>query len=523
MIALLLLAQTTFYVDDANGDDVNNPGTVTDPWATLQRAADAVGPGDTVIVRAGSYEGMQLETSGTANARITFSAEAGAVVDADNPTTPDGINLEGASYVTVEGFEVTGVTRAGIRAVLCSDVIIRNNVLDQNGRWGVLTGFCDDVSIEGNQASRSGIEHGIYVSNSGDRPVIRNNRIFSNNANGIHMNGDISLGGDGVISDALVEGNIIWDNGQAGGSGINCDGVQNSVFQNNVIYDTHASGVSFYQIDGGEPAMNNLLVNNTIIVAADGRWALNIQDASTGNRAFNNILVNLHNTRGSIDISADSLTGFTSDANMFIDRFTVDGGNNITLADWRTQTGQDANSIAIAQGDITTDGALFVAPSNTDYHLAPGSDAIDNGRAQDAPPADLEGVARPQGAGVDIGAYESCPAAGCMGGAVDAGAVDAGGTMDAQVGDDAATNEDAMMMIDTDAGIEFDAAIAKDAEVDGGGQNRTPDAAGGVDGGIIDDADEGCGCTASRTGSHSALALLVLLFAPIFAPRRRLR
>ena len=34
-----------------------------------------------------------------------------------------------------------------------------------------------------------------------------------------------------------------------------------------------------------------MVVNNTISIAADGRWALNIQDGSTGNTVLNNILL----------------------------------------------------------------------------------------------------------------------------------------------------------------------------------------------------------------------------------------
>ena len=37
-------------------------------------------------------------------------------------------------------------------------------------------------------------EHGIYVSNSGDRPIIRGNLVHDNHANGIHMNGDAQPG-----------------------------------------------------------------------------------------------------------------------------------------------------------------------------------------------------------------------------------------------------------------------------------------------------------------------------------------
>src|SRR2546421_10466 len=137
-------------------------------------------------------------------------------------------------------------------------VIIRNNSLDQNGVWGILTGFSDNLLIEGNVASRSVQQHGIYVGNSGDNPIIRNNIIWGNHDNGIHMNGDVSMGGDGIISGALVEGNIIYDNGLGGGSGINCDGVQNSVIRNNIIYNEHSSGISLYQIDGGGSSTGKL-------------------------------------------------------------------------------------------------------------------------------------------------------------------------------------------------------------------------------------------------------------------------
>ena len=53
-----------------------------------------------------------------------------------------------------------------------------------------------------------------------------------------------------IISFALVERNIIYENGVGGGSGINCDGVSDSIFRNNLLYNNHASGISLYGIDG---------------------------------------------------------------------------------------------------------------------------------------------------------------------------------------------------------------------------------------------------------------------------------
>ena len=158
-------------------------------------------------------------------------------------------------------------------------------------------------------------------------PIVRNNQVWGNAGNGIHMNGDLSQGGNGLIVNAVVEKNVIYDNGRQGGSGINADGVQNSRFLNNLLYNNHASGISLYRIDGAAGSTNNLVAHNTITMASDGRWALNIQNGSAGTSVVNTILHNNHSSRGSIDISADSLPGFTSNHNIVRERFTIDDGS----------------------------------------------------------------------------------------------------------------------------------------------------------------------------------------------------
>src|SRR5258708_2468894 len=104
------------YVVAPGGSD-NNDG-VNQPWATLQHAADMVKPGDTVQVKAGSYQGFDAQNGGAQGAAVTFTAEAGTLITSENPDTPDGINIENCSYVIVEGFTVNGMHRTGIRTAV---------------------------------------------------------------------------------------------------------------------------------------------------------------------------------------------------------------------------------------------------------------------------------------------------------------------------------------------------------------------------------------------------------------------
>jgi hypothetical protein len=177
--------------------------------------------------------------------------------------------------------------------------------------------------------------------------------------------------------------------------------VQSSRFQNNLLFGGHAGGITLYRIDAGGSAINNVVAHNTILQASDGRWAINITNASTGNTVHNNILFNAHSFRGSITVSADSVPGLTSDYNVVMDRFSNDDGDTrITLAQWRAATGQDQHSLIAVPAD------LFVNVAAGDYRLKSTSPARDAGLTLAATTTDRLGVPRPSGPGVDIGAHE---------------------------------------------------------------------------------------------------------------------
>jgi len=96
-------ARATVYVVDqaAPGAADTNPGSEEKPFKTLQHAADAAKPGDTVYVMAGKYdERIKVKTSGAEGRPIKFQAMP------RRSATVGGFDLD-ASYIRVEGFEIT--------------------------------------------------------------------------------------------------------------------------------------------------------------------------------------------------------------------------------------------------------------------------------------------------------------------------------------------------------------------------------------------------------------------------------
>jgi len=422
-----LMLSATYYVSPTGSD--SNPGTAAAPFQTLQAGANAVtadanagggvAAGDTVIVRAGTYAagmilGWNTSASGVANSPITFEADPAAapgsvIITGRDYETMDGIDVEqGSNYIVIQGFIINNtsgsISHAGIR-VAGANCVIQNNTANACGDWGIYTSFADYVLIQDNVASNSINQHGIYVANSTLDPVIQGNQIFGNHDGGLQLNGDASQGGDGLDTGALIQDNIIHDNGTGGGAAINCDGVQYARIQNNLLYNNHSTGIALFDEDGAAGSIDNVVVNNTIIEASDSRWCININSGSTGNTVYNNILYNYNSNNGSIEISEDSLSGFVSNYN------TVDGqfadyttGLVMNQAQWMIFCGQDGNSF------IATPAQLFVNPAGGNYHLLAGATAVDAGTSMAAPnqpPAyDLEGNPRPQGNGYDIGVYE---------------------------------------------------------------------------------------------------------------------
>jgi hypothetical protein len=122
-----LLAQAaagnTYYVA-ANGND-SGPGSMANPWATIQHAANTAQAGDTVLVRGGTYNALASfpHSGNSAAGYITFESYPGetATIDGTGLPIPGGqaglFTLNNANYVVIEGFQLQNYSTSKLSQV----------------------------------------------------------------------------------------------------------------------------------------------------------------------------------------------------------------------------------------------------------------------------------------------------------------------------------------------------------------------------------------------------------------------
>jgi hypothetical protein len=250
--------------------------------------------------------------------------------------------------------------------------------------------------------------------------------------------------------------------------GIGCfDGYfRDWIVENNVVITDHWHGISMYGMRGGR------IVNNTVI------------DVNTASPGPPWIMVTAHKDGTP---SEDVVVRNNVSTDLSVSGTNVVADHNAEIA-------------------MTALGDWFVDPAAFDLHLLPTAAGVNAGSADLAPPFDRDGIPRPQGAAVDLGAYEyHDPSVEPVDGGPWVPPVDAGASEDGPTdgpGDDAGASEDGPTDgPGDDAGAEADAGTGGDAAADAG--------SGGSLAG-------GCGCRAAGV----APSLAPLLGAVLLVARR---
>jgi hypothetical protein len=393
-----------FYVDQVAGSD-ENPGTASQPWRTIQKAADTMGPGDTCMVRAGTYtERVQIDTSGTPQLWITYLAEEGV--------TLNGFNVR-ADYVIIRGFNITdtpcswsegyGIFSQG------NHLVIENNEIYECSRGGI--GISGSYGIvKGNQIYRNGL---IGLDVAGSYHLVEDNEIWGTT----QRLPDCTLGGadaDGIYF--FGSGHIFRDNH-----------IHSITYEDPLVQNAH---IDAFQTWGG--ASDILFESNRIHLPVEQTanekgvgWML--RDA-TNLTMINNVL----DVHTGVNPSPGNNSGIKFYYNTLVSRpwfstwnagfiFTThaDVRNNIFIDFYQALQNQDQDDIVAANCAWNTDGStpfgsgdywginpVFVDLENEIYKLRATSPLIDQAVSVTNVSNDYDDIIRPQGSNPDIGAYE---------------------------------------------------------------------------------------------------------------------
>lgn len=302
-------AGTTYYVSPLGAD--TNPGTVTQPFATIQRAANVVAPGDTVIVEDGNYRGTGTGTpcassgnrpvvcvsrGGSSTGWVTFRSNTrlGAKIDgASNASTYGFQFINDVGYIRVEGFDVFGmgstshdvagfviydgghdvvISHNSIHDIgrLCTDHIYgMSGVYVQNARVNVSENRIHDIGrfapgengcspTTGNYQNH---DHGLYIngSNDGWAPGARDITIFNNIVWSIARGWPVQVYPGAVANLAILHNTFAFANPYRAGHVLIAAPTSNGKIINNIFLDPLTAAINF-----SSGTQTNLTVNNNV-------------------------------------------------------------------------------------------------------------------------------------------------------------------------------------------------------------------------------------------------------------------
>jgi parallel beta-helix repeat protein len=315
----------------APGGNDAGPGSDTLPYATAQRLALSLGPGEVGCLRQGTYqENVTIARGGSGDdARAVFRSWPGERAKISGRLWV----TDSANFVTVEQLDLDGHDAPQCSASdwcrLPSPTVNGDNLIFQdndvtNRHQGICFnlgnasyGRAENVTIQRNRIHDCGLlpannhEHGIYLSYS-DNTRILNNDIYDNADRGIQLYPDAQR--------TLVRGNVIDGNGE----GVIFSGVGSTASNNNTVE-------------------NNIVTNSTIRHNIESYYP---DIVGTGNVARNNCVF------GAAQGDIGSAYGFTATSNLTADPGYV----NRAGKDFRLKAGSPCASL-LAGSSLAPAGA----------------------------------------------------------------------------------------------------------------------------------------------------------------------
>lgn len=417
-----------FYVDpDGDNDD---PGTIEEPWQTLEHAFSEIDAGDTLYLREGIYAegGLQLSNSGnTSEGYIVISSypAENAIIDGSDYDGSNGFVLSGRSYYKLENLEIRDFEGGnGLWITNCHHFEI-NDCEIHHCFYGIGVAYgSHDFKL-----NRVHLHH-FMLYGFDATPVDPSSPCYNGTFNDClaHTGLDDQQNVDGFALGHGSQYNFVFNRCTTYDvydgfdissrdvtlnecSAYDCANGGFKLWQDNISLincTSYDHGITCVELDWNGNPKSVQLQNCTFFNA--GTWNIWVENTADTLEMYNCIIAGGDNI--GLGFGQDDLTNYFGNNNIFhCDNAprTINSGyviefsmEDISDGDWAVYSGEDENSFVSEEPD----NELFVNSNEGDLSLLENSIAIDEGRSENAPPIDHTSLPRPQGSGYDIGAYE---------------------------------------------------------------------------------------------------------------------
>ncbi|KXK39968.1 MAG: right-handed parallel beta-helix repeat-containing protein [Saprospiraceae bacterium] len=431
------ISASTYYIDPEKGS-MDNDGSFDQPWSTLEEVANAG------LIQSFSYSPLPYDPT---NNSLTIKNENGPIKPGDTLILRNGLHGElflrgyiNPQFITIIAAEGHRPILKNIRMQACKNWKIENVIISTEP-YGY---YLDYRLVFLESHGWHGPTSKIVIQNceifSGEKPWETAEEWLSNASSGIIIEGDsmliennylknvvmgISASGDFIQANHNVIENFSADGMRMQGSDILFEG--NTIMNCYDVDENHDDGIQSFIIGDGV-FRNNIIRSNIILnyVDKDQRLLGPLQgigcfDGFYENWLIENNLIIVNHWHGITLLGARNCTirnntvlDPTPDIRPGGSWIMVDNHKDGRPSEGCIVANNVANAIAslamlINNVELKTYEAYdsnFVNYKEYDFHLIEGSRLIDAGSPQNASETDIEGVSRPQGNGVDIGAYE---------------------------------------------------------------------------------------------------------------------
>jgi uncharacterized repeat protein (TIGR01451 family) len=395
---------------------------IADSHFQNNRTTVANGDGPAITVSGGAFtlSGSVIE-SNTAAAKAPFS---GALSVNANPFLIESSVISGTVYSS-------GVALGGVG-------VLRNSRVQANEYGGVRIGdgtiTLVDNEVSYNGAGKTYVEAGVYVSGTSDATIhLTHNHIHHNQNTYVSSYGggvyiDPAPAGWVTLSDNLIEDNSVGktgaqEDGYGGGVAINGNEVtleRNLIRNNTAIGFLHPTGNTYGGLGGGVHIRGNPILRNNVIVENHATYegsGLYIRGAAPelyhntiAQNAGANDATGIYVVEASSTQRAQPKLWNTIVASQTVGIYVKgDEVKNIVTAAgilWSGNVSDTWGNGTFFLSNERTGDPRFVNPAGGDYHIGPGSAALDNGVVTDVTD-DVDGQVRPHYDGYDLGADEA--------------------------------------------------------------------------------------------------------------------